>query len=165
VTNTPPPHAARAGHLSFAIFALARAHRATAAAMLRALGLHPGQELLLMQLFERDGQTQSELLDSVGLDHSTVSKSLRRMQEAGLVIRKPNEDDRRALNVWLTDRGRAMREPIEAMWARLEEISTRDLDDQAISSFIATARTIENSVSDRGRKESNRTSRETQDTT
>jgi MarR family transcriptional regulator, organic hydroperoxide resistance regulator len=165
VTNTQPPHAARAGHLSFAIFALARAHRATAAAMLRALGLHPGQELLLMQLFQRDGQTQSELLDSVGLDHSTVSKSLRRMQEAGLVTRRPNEDDRRALNVWLTDRGQAMREPIEAMWATLEEISTRDLDEQAISSFIVTARTIENSVNDRVRKESSRTSRETQGTT
>ncbi|PZG17729.1 MarR family winged helix-turn-helix transcriptional regulator [Nonomuraea aridisoli] len=149
--TTPQRHAARAGQLSFAVFALARVHRAAAAAMLRALGLHPGQELLLMQLFERDGQTQSELLDSVGLDHSTVSKSLRRMQEAGLVTRRPNEDDRRALNVWLTDRGQAMREPIEAMWATLEEMSTRHLDEVAIRSFIATARTIEHSITDNGK--------------
>ncbi|WP_252374885.1 MULTISPECIES: MarR family winged helix-turn-helix transcriptional regulator [unclassified Nonomuraea] len=161
MTNTKPPHAARAGRLSFAVFALARAHRATAAAMLRALGLHPGQELLLMQLFERDGQTQSELLDSVGLDHSTVSKSLRRMQEAGLVTRRPNEDDRRVLNVWLTHGGRAMREPIEAMWATLEEVSTRDLDEEAIASFIATARTIERSVGHHGRKEASRETRGT----
>jgi DNA-binding MarR family transcriptional regulator len=103
----------------------------------------------LMQLFDKDGQTQSELLDSVGLDHSTVSKSLRRMQEAGLVTRRPNEHDRRVLNVWLTEQGRELRQPIEAMWAALEEISTRHVDEQAIRSFIATARTIESSITNR----------------
>ena len=76
------PSCAQGGKLSYAIFTLARAHRGYAAELLRELGLHPGQELLLMQLLDRDGQTQSELLDSVGLDHSTVSKSLGRMEEA-----------------------------------------------------------------------------------
>jgi MarR family transcriptional regulator, organic hydroperoxide resistance regulator len=143
------PGSAHGGRLSYAIFALARAHRGVAAGMLRDFGLHPGQELLLMQLFDKDGQTQSELLDSVGLDHSTVSKSLRRMQEAGLVTRRPNEHDRRVLNVWLTEQGRELRQPIEAMWAALEEISTRHVDEQAIRSFIATARTIESSITNR----------------
>jgi DNA-binding MarR family transcriptional regulator len=84
--------------------------------MLREMDLHPGQELLLMQLLDRDGQTQSELLESVGLDHSTVSKSLRRMQDAGLLVREPAEHDRRVMVVHLTDKGRAMREPLAAMW-------------------------------------------------
>ena len=83
------PTTASKGQMSYAIFQLARARRARAAAMLREMDLHPGQELLLMQLLDRDGQTQSELLESVGLDHSTVSKSLRRMQDAGLLIREP----------------------------------------------------------------------------
>lgn len=88
-TSPELPNAAGDGPLSYAIFQLARAHRGHAAAMLRAMNLHPGQELLLMQLFDRDGQTQAELLERVGLDHSTVSKSLRRMQEAGLLTREP----------------------------------------------------------------------------
>ena len=107
--------------MSYAIFQLARAHRGHAAAMLREMDLHPGQELLLMHLLDRDGQTQSELLDSVGLDHSTVSKSLRRMQDAGLLVREPAEHDRRVMVVHLTDKGRAMREPLAAMWRALEE--------------------------------------------
>src|SRR4051812_17786031 len=109
------PTTAGGGPMSYAIFQLARAHRAYAAALLRAMDLHPGQELLLMQLFDRDGQTQSELLESVGLDHSTVSKSLRRMQVAGLLIREPAEHDRRVMGVHRTDKGRAMREPLAAM--------------------------------------------------
>ena len=140
------PGTARPGRRSYAIFTLARAHRAYAAGMLRELGLHPGQELLLMQLSDRDGQTQSELLESVGLDHSTVSKSLRRMQEAGLLTREPAEHDRRVQLVRLTDKGKAMREPIEAMWSALERVSVQHLDADAIESFIAQARLIESAI-------------------
>ena len=144
-----PPTTASEGQMSYAIFQLARAHRARAAAMLRELDLHPGQELLLMHLLDRDGQTQSELLDAVGLDHSTVSKSLRRMQEAGLLLREPADHDRRVLVVHLTDRGRAMREPLAAMWRALEEISVRNLSAQQAKSFVRTAYAIADAINSR----------------
>lgn len=118
--------------------------------MLRAMNLHPGQELLLMQLFDRDGQTQSELLEGVGLDHSTVSKSLRRMQDAGLLTREPAEHDRRVLVVRLTDAGRALRAPIADMWRTLEEISVRELTAEQIEAFTASAYTIEQSIKTHG---------------
>lgn len=151
-TASEPPDAARDGRLSYAVFQLARAHRGHAAAMLRALNLHPGQELLLMQLFDRDGQTQTELLERVGLDHSTVSKSLRRMQEAGLLAREPAPHDRRVMVVHLTDAGRALREPIADMWRTLEQISVRDLTPEQVEMFTTWAHTIEKSVRDHGRQ-------------
>ncbi|GAA2310844.1 MarR family winged helix-turn-helix transcriptional regulator [Streptomyces kunmingensis] len=143
------PSTARDGRLSYAVFQLARAHRGYASAMLRDMKLHPGQELLLMQLFDRDGQSQSELLESVGLDHSTVSKSLRRMQEAGLVSREPAEHDRRVMVVRLTDEGRAMKKPITAMWQTLEESSVLDLTPDDIEAFISIAYKIEQAVRER----------------
>ncbi|MET7685904.1 MarR family winged helix-turn-helix transcriptional regulator [Streptomyces sp. NPDC005423] len=143
-----PPSTARDGRLSYAIFQLARAHRGHAATMLRGMNLHTGQELLLMQLFDRDGQTQSELLDKVSLDHSTVSKSLRRMQDAGLLTREPAEHDRRVMVVRLTDVGRALREPIADMWRALEELSVQELTADQIETFIKTAYAIEQSVRD-----------------
>ncbi|MDQ0766891.1 MarR family winged helix-turn-helix transcriptional regulator [Streptomyces canus] len=143
------PTTAGAGPMSYAIFQLARAHRAYAAAMLREMDLHLGQELLLMQLLDRDGQTQSELLDSVGLDHSTVSKSLRRMQDAGLLLREPAAHDRRVMVVHLTDKGRAMREPLAAMWRALEETSARDLSAQQAESFVRTAYAIADAINSR----------------
>ncbi|MFD0317825.1 MarR family winged helix-turn-helix transcriptional regulator [Streptomyces flavalbus] len=143
MTAVPPtPNTARDGRLSYAVFQLARVHRAQAAAMLREMELHPGQELLLMQLFDRDGQTQSELLDSVGLDHSTVSKSLRRMQDAGLLTREPAAHDRRVMVVHLTEKGRALREPIAAMWRTLEEASVQGLTADEIETFIRIARNM-----------------------
>ncbi|MEB3370504.1 MarR family winged helix-turn-helix transcriptional regulator [Saccharopolyspora mangrovi] len=143
------PTTAGNGPISYAIFQLARAHRAYAAALLREMDLHPGQELLLMQLLDRDGQTQSELLESVGLDHSTVSKSLRRMQDAGLLVREPATHDRRVMVVHLTDKGRAMREPIAALWQTLEETSARNLSAQQAESFVDIAYSIIEAINSR----------------
>jgi DNA-binding MarR family transcriptional regulator len=135
--------------VSYAIFQLARAHRGYAAGLLRELDLHPGQELVLMHLFDRDGQTQSELLASVGLDHSTVSKTLRRMQDAGLLSRQPAEHDRRVMVVHLTEKGQAMREPIGSMWRTLEETTTRNLSPQQAESVMNAADTIVNAINAR----------------
>jgi len=147
---TPPiPATASEGQMSYAIFQLARAHRGYAAAMLREMDLHPGQELLLMHLLDRDGQTQSELLESVGLDHSTVSKSLRRMQDAGLLMREPADHDRRVMIVHLTDKGRAMREPIAAMWQALEKTTARNLSARQAESFVRTAYAIADAINSR----------------
>ncbi|MER7177177.1 MarR family winged helix-turn-helix transcriptional regulator [Streptomyces mesophilus] len=140
------PSTARGGPMSYAIFQLARAHRARAAVLLREMDLHPGQELLLMQLLDRDGQSQSELLECVGLDHSTVSKSLRRMQDAGLLVREPAAHDRRVMVVHLTDKGRALREPIAALWQTLEESSARDLSARQAEDFVRTAHAITEAI-------------------
>lgn len=151
------------GRLSYAIFQLARAHRGYAARLLRDLGLHPGQELLLMRLLERDGQTQSELLAAVGLDHSTVSKSLGRMQEAGLLTREPADHDRRVMRVSLTDKGRAMREPLGEMWSALERASVGDLDADTIEHFIATSAEIRQAIVDRDQPVSDQTHNQTEE--
>jgi DNA-binding MarR family transcriptional regulator len=134
------------GRVSYAIFELARAHRGFAAALLRQLDLHPGQELILMHLHQRDGQTQSELVASVGVDHSTMSKSLRRMQDTGLLTRAPATHDRRVSVNHLTAKGEAMREPIAAMWRELEDVTTRHLTPRQAASLLSAAHTIIDSI-------------------
>ncbi|MDV9170658.1 MarR family winged helix-turn-helix transcriptional regulator [Streptomyces sp. W16] len=143
------PTTADAGPMSYAIFQLARSHRAYAAALLREMDLHLGQELVLMHLFDRDGQSQSELLECLGVDHSTISKALRRMQDAGLLIREPAVHDRRVMVVHLTDKGRAMREPITALWQTLEETTARNLSEQQAESFVEIANAITEAISNR----------------
>ncbi|WP_415975757.1 MarR family winged helix-turn-helix transcriptional regulator [Rhodococcus sp. 077-4] len=137
------------GKVSYAIFELARAHRGFASTLLRQLSLHPGQELILMHLHQRDGQTQSELVESVGVDHSTMSKALRRMQVTGLLTREPAAHDRRVSINRLTAKGDAMREPIAAMWRELEEVTTRNLTPEAATSLLRSARTIIDSINTR----------------
>jgi DNA-binding MarR family transcriptional regulator len=91
--------------------------------LLRALDLFPSQELLIMNLWEKGPQTQTELVRFLRFDHSTIAKSLRRMEVAGLIARRPSAEDRRATVVSLTPKGRAIRKKIEGVWGQLERAS------------------------------------------
>ncbi|AFH60534.1 MarR family winged helix-turn-helix transcriptional regulator [Paenibacillus caseinilyticus] len=116
--------------VSFAIFMLARAHRGLAAQMLREIGLFAGQEIMLMQLWDQDSQSQQSLGRLIGLDHSTVAKSVKRMEEAGLVTRTRSPQDKRVTLVSLTDSGRELEAKVNDIWNRLERITAERLTEK-----------------------------------
>ncbi|QFZ19022.1 MarR family winged helix-turn-helix transcriptional regulator [Saccharothrix syringae] len=128
--------------VSSTIFALARSHRALAASLLADLGLFPGQELILMRLWTRDGRSQKQLAEALGLDHSTIAKSVRRLENAGLVTRTADPTDARVRIVSLTPAGRALEEPTRAAWAELERASTRALTEHEQDLFVELARKV-----------------------
>lgn len=129
--------------VSFAIFGLARRHRALAAELLRDLGLYPGQEIMLLQLWENDGQSQNSLGRTLGLDHSTVAKSVRRLEEAGLVVRARSAQDRRSTIVTLTQAGRDLETAVTEVWARLEGCTVKGFSVDEREAFVGLVRRIE----------------------
>lgn len=106
--------------VSAAIMRLAHEQRTVASGRLSALGLFPGQELILAQLWASDGRSQKELVDSLRLDHSTIAKSVQRLERAGLVQRARSSSDGRVMLVTLTAAGRALEQPVRQTWADLE---------------------------------------------
>ena len=98
-------------------------HRKKAGEFLATLNLHVGQEMLLLQLWNRDGLMQSELVQLMGVEPATVSRIIDRMTSSGWVERRKDSEDRRVSRVYLTPDGRALQQPVQAAWQRLEEIS------------------------------------------
>lgn len=66
----------------------------------------PPQLFVLTCLQEQDGRRVKELADQVCLDASSLTGLLDRTERIGLVERRPDPDDRRALRIHLTDAGR-----------------------------------------------------------
>ena len=106
--------------VSAAVMRIAHEQRSVAATRLAALGLFPGQELVLAQLWASDGRSQKELVDSLRLDHSTIAKSVQRLERAGLVDRARSSEDGRIVLVTLTAAGRALEQPVREIWSDLE---------------------------------------------
>jgi len=126
--------------LSYAIFGLARAHRTFAGTLISDLGLYTGQELLLAQLGSEDGQSQKTLANLVRSDHSTIAKTVGRLEAAGLVERRKDEKDARVTRVFLTDAGRRIQRGIEEAWRQLEERTASGLTAEESETFIRLAR-------------------------
>lgn len=72
------------------------------------LGITPDQFTVMRTLLEGDalGLTQRELTQLMTSDPNTVASLLQRMEDAGLVQRKPHETDRRAHRIMLLTEGR-----------------------------------------------------------
>jgi DNA-binding MarR family transcriptional regulator len=104
-----------------------KAIRAAADAALRRHGLRLGQDHLLAVLWEDDGRTPGEIAAAVDVTTPAVTKAAARLADAGLLTRRRDERDNRLVRFWLTERGRALREPIEAERQALEDRITADL--------------------------------------
>ncbi|MFC8229127.1 MarR family winged helix-turn-helix transcriptional regulator [Streptomyces sp. NPDC057287] len=115
------PSAALGGPVSHAVSRVARLHRYTAGRLLKRLGLYPGQEFLLMHLWDTGGVRQAELIKAMDLDPSTVTKMLQRLEQSGHVRRRPDPDDRRAVLVEATEKSRALHAEVRDAWSGLEE--------------------------------------------
>jgi MarR family transcriptional regulator, organic hydroperoxide resistance regulator len=126
--SVPMPAAAKEGPVSHAIFRVARVHRMIAGQLLRSVGLHPGQELLMMQLWDLGPQRQVDLIRLLDSDAATMTRMIRRLEHAGFVRRRPCPGDKRVSIIEPTDASQALRRQVEAIWHDLEEMSVGDLD-------------------------------------
>jgi MarR family transcriptional regulator, organic hydroperoxide resistance regulator len=120
--GVPVPAAALGGPISHAIFRIARLHKMMAGNLLRRVGLHPGQEMVMMYLWELGPQRQTDLIRLMDSDAATMTRTIRRLEHAGFVRRSPCADDKRAFLIEPTAAGRALRPQVEQIWNQLEGI-------------------------------------------
>ena len=118
-----------------AFISTARLHFKHVVGAMSGSGSHPGQAMCLRLLSVNDGATQRDVAHMLHVAPPTVSKMLAAMEKAGLVRRRPDEDDQRLLRVYLTDLGRergqemgaAVGKYVEATFATLSERERREL--------------------------------------
>ncbi|GAA4622382.1 MarR family winged helix-turn-helix transcriptional regulator [Actinoallomurus vinaceus] len=122
--------------------------RAAAEAAVRRHGLHLGQDHLLAVLWERDGSTPGEIAAALNVTTPTVVKMATRMATGGLLTRRRDDRDSRLVRLWLTDTGRALREPIEAERRHLEEKITADLTETERRHLMSALAKVHRSAND-----------------
>ncbi len=105
----------------FTLAKVCRAYRGNVGELLAEVGLHVGQEMVLIELWENDGLRGGELAARLGVEPPTVTKMLRRLENCGLVERRPDPNDARSFRVHLTDEGRSLEEPVARCWEKVEE--------------------------------------------
>lgn len=93
----------------------------------RPLGLTVIEWYILRALYEQDGQHASELARAVGRAATSFTPNLDKLQTKGLIERRPDPGDRRAVRIFLTEKAEADREKIVS--------SAKDIDNQVTSSF------------------------------
>lgn len=81
---------------------VARLYSAELQRQLAPLGLTSAQFLVLSEIGGRDGLTQRDLTERLGVEQATMANTLNRMQRDGLIERRPHPEDGRAQIVMAT---------------------------------------------------------------
>lgn len=72
----------------------------------RSLGLSQAQSRVLAYLSRKDDLRQVTLAEILEIQPITLARHIDKLEEAGLVVRHPDPDDRRAFRLRLTDKAR-----------------------------------------------------------
>ena len=87
-------------------------------------GVTPGQYGVLYCLWQNRVMTPKDIAQMLGLENSTISGVLDRMQKKDLIQRVISQEDRRCIQVTLTEKGEALEGPV---LAAIEEVNRQVL--------------------------------------
>ena len=89
----------------------------------REFGLTRTQWQVLYWLYHDDGQTQTDLAETLSMGKASLGRVVDRLEEQGWVVRKDDPNDRRAKLVYLTDKITPLIEPVEGIVNDISEIA------------------------------------------
>ena len=120
--------------LGFLINDTARLYRRTLDSTLRDLGLTSLQWRTVARLRREPGMRQSELADLLEVEPITLSRMIDRLADGGMVCRKPDPNDRRAWNLYLTDKADSL--------IRQLQVEANHVEDRALAGLSPDERQV-----------------------
>jgi DNA-binding MarR family transcriptional regulator len=126
----PPTAQSLDGQLCFAVYAAAHAFGRAYRALLAAHDLTYPQYLVLLVLWEQEGQTVKEIGLRLFLDSGTLTPLLKRLEASGHVRRARDRSDERQVSIFLTEKGRDLQGRMECVPRELGGLTGLDLDER-----------------------------------
>jgi MarR family transcriptional regulator, organic hydroperoxide resistance regulator len=100
-------------------------------------GVTLGQYFVLRELWQREGATQRELSARIGIGEQSAVATIDAMEERDLVVRVRSKQDRRKTHIYLTARGRGLRDELLAHAAHVINTATEDFDPGEVDALRA----------------------------
>jgi MarR family transcriptional regulator, temperature-dependent positive regulator of motility len=116
---------------------------------LRPIGLSAGQIPVLMLLYNEQNITQETLVRHYQIDKGTIARAVKKLEDAGYIRRIIDPDNRRAVRLFLTEKGEQVAPVIRAINHEWEEQVCAGLSQAEKETLNTLMRTIaENSYRD-----------------
>lgn len=112
-------------------------HRNIIDSKFRENGLYFGQPPILKYLSEHKDATQKEIADFLHVSAPSVATSLKRMEEAGLVVRLESKKDARRNTVKLTKKGKELSQFADNMFLVVDDATYRGFTDEEMDTLIS----------------------------
>lgn len=104
---------------------------------------------VLLNIDREKGTPSTTLAPQMGMEPTSLSRTLKSMEEKGLILRRPNPDDGRGVLIHLTDFGRQMRERSRETVIAFNEAVRNRVNEEKLAHFYEVADAINSVVGNR----------------
>lgn len=96
------------------------------------VALNGDQLPVLLHLWMKDGQNQQDIADVIFRNKATVARNIHHLENENLVLRVPDENDKRNKKIYLTHKGKALESKVMPMAYQLKQKALQGIDPKEI---------------------------------
>jgi DNA-binding MarR family transcriptional regulator len=106
------------------------------------LNLSKQQLRILFYLYDEDGISQKQLLESIQLSKISLVKMINDLEEANIVVRVPSENDMRMNRIYLTPLGKKLKAPLLSLIDQHKKEVFKGFSQQEIDLYVSMLQRI-----------------------
>jgi DNA-binding MarR family transcriptional regulator len=103
----------------------------------------------LLSIDKEDGTPSTNLGPRMGMEATSLTRTLKSMEEKGLIYRKPNPNDGRGVLIYLTEFGKEKRELSKSTVLKFNEAVKQNVSAEKLQNFIEVSDTINELISEK----------------
>jgi DNA-binding MarR family transcriptional regulator len=104
---------------------------------------------VLLSIDKEKGTPSTTLGPKMGMEATSLTRTLKSMEEKGLIIRKKNPFDGRGVLIYLTELGKEKRELSKSTVLKFNETVKQHISDEKLQHFMEVAETINELIQDK----------------
>lgn len=103
----------------------------------------------LLSIDKEEGTPSTYISNRMGMEPTSLTRTLKTLEEKGLIIRKKNPEDGRGVLIYLTDLGKQMREQSRNTVLKFNEIVKQNISEEKLKHFMEVADVINDLIAEK----------------
>ncbi len=103
----------------------------------------------LLSIDKEEGTPSTAVSSRMGMEATSLTRTLRTLEEKGLITRKKNPDDGRGVLIYLTDLGKERRELSKTTVLKFNEIIKKNISEEKLKHFMEVSDIITDLISEK----------------
>jgi DNA-binding MarR family transcriptional regulator len=103
----------------------------------------------LLSIDKEEGTPSTNISNRMGMEPTSLTRTLKTLEEKGLIIRKKNPDDGRGVLIYLTELGKEKRELSKETVLKFNEVIRKNLTEEKLNHFMEVSETINDLITEK----------------
>ncbi len=103
----------------------------------------------LLSIDKEEGTPSTAISTRMGMEPTSLTRTLKTLEEKGLIYRKKNPNDGRGVLIYLTDFGKEKRAQSKETVLKFNEIIRQNISEEKLQNFMEVAETINDLITEK----------------